>query len=461
MACIFKSEMHSVAEMRNAVFARKATVAAIKALAGAATPFVLYGFQDNAIGSPGVDNEYGQAAYDMGLLNPLAWTPNAGWYQIPAGLGQGLRNDGGVSGYVGAIPNGINVNMTGKSFTILAKVRLTTLGEGAGGTLIWKLAGYNIQFVTVDEIQVGLWAGGAWNNIVTNDSPLAGGWGYWHDLAIVYNGANIAIYWDGFLRGVAGAVPAAIADGANPVNVMDNDTNTRAMEGNLGLLAIIPNVVLTQAQIQALIELGPLAQVTAANQPQITRFVRNEYSFDFANLRHFRSYQVAPVMGQTGTVLAWIRPEDFANEQVIVGVFQDGANGDGLSLEVRGDIALDPIEIMGRAGGVVNLRLQHAFGAVQYGGRHLLAVTSDGLLTRMYWNGALQTVAVPVGANTGQWTASYPASTQLVIGAARQIAVASGLGAKLPQLVMYDREFMPGEIDALWRYGWWRALPND
>jgi hypothetical protein len=226
------------------------------------------------------------------------------------------------------------------------------------------------------------------------------------------------------------------------------------------MLAILPNVVLTQAQIQALIELGPVSQVTAANQPQITRFVRNEYSFDWANSRHLRSYQIAPLMGGTGTVLAWIRPEDFVNEQVIVGMFQDGANLDGFSLEVRGDIALDPIEVMGRAGGVTNLRLQHAFGAVQYGGRHFLAVTSDGLLTRMYWNGALQTVAVPVGANTGQWSAAYPGCTQFVIGASRQVAVASGLGAKLPQLVMYDRELMPGEIDALMRYGWWRALPN-
>jgi hypothetical protein len=63
MACIFKSEMHSIAEMRNAVFKRKATSAAIETLAGAGNPFVLYGFQANTVISLVVDNEYGQAAY--------------------------------------------------------------------------------------------------------------------------------------------------------------------------------------------------------------------------------------------------------------------------------------------------------------------------------------------------------------------------------------------------------------
>jgi hypothetical protein len=449
--------------MRNAVFGRKATYDLVRAIVGTSYPFVLYGFQANNIASLVVDNEYGESTFDMTLSGVGAWTANGGWYQQPAGLGQGLRNDGGVSSWAIDIDNGLHVNMnTRNRMTVLAKIRLNTLGEGLGGTLIYKDAGYYVRFVTVDEIEVGLWSAGAWSVIVTTDSPLAGGWGYWHDLAITYDGATVGIIWDGAARAVAGAVPAAVADGVNNVIVMDDPTNARAMDGDLGFLCIVPGYAMSVAETRYFIELGPLCQVTAANQPTILRFTRDEYAFDgLVNSRHFRSYQIYPVMGRTGTILAWFRPEDFLNQQSIIGVFQDGVNNDGISLQIRGDVANDPVELVGRTGGAANLRLAHPFAATAYGGRHFLAVTSDGLAVRMYWNGVVQTITATLGANTGQWTATYPASTQIVVGVTRGAAVTEAYGGKIIKLVMYDRELLPPEIDALMRYGWWRALPRE
>ena len=464
MTILFDSELFDVNEVRNTKFYRKANRETVMAVAGDQS-FLLYGFQDDFGLGTTVSGE-GSGSDDITLSNAAMWTIN-GWYVGSTGGGWGILNDGGVSGYFGRIAASSTSSLLATTaITMAFKVNLTTVGEGGTGYLMFKDGAIAVRTTTVDEISVQIHNGAGWVEAITNDSPLEGGFGYWHDLLISIDllvPGGVHIYWDGVDRTLAAvpALPAAFVDPGNPTYLLDNAANTAATSGVLGGVAIIHGLGAPAAFAAGMIELRGFFQMAGGNQPTLANYVQTEYGFNWATMLHFWTFQVLPLLTAKGTVLCWFRPTDFTNQQLLYGVNANPATIGSIGLQVRGDIANDPLEWYGRdAGGFVNNRLGHPLGLASYGSEQFSALTSDAVTVRAYLNGVRQTLAVTLGGNNGQWFSTPVGARIFEIGALRTSPILSeGYGGFMRKMVIFDRQLSDQEISDVAKAGL-RALPQ-
>lgn len=459
MALIFDSIIHTPAEMGNASFYRKATPARFEAIAGD-NPFSLYSFQTD---EPTLVGSYNEGT--SGFLGNMAWS-NAGlrsgngWYSsygysLQAGMkGFGMVNNGGTSNYFGSVVGHSGNSVAGATkFSVVVKFLATSAGEGGAGHLIYKENAYRLYFSAANTLRFEVWDGAAWRGSDTGAKVV---YGYWHDLKISYDGSlpaaeRIELDLNGRDETVAGAnIPAALVDDLSAIlYILDNAANSAAWNGLLGLLALMPEVAMSLAEAQSLIELRGYSQATAGNQadipPGMGIFGPPDYRFVRTNNDHFLTFQVYPLKTAQGTLLIDFAADDVANEQILFGLSQEGVAAlaaDELTLEVRGDIVNDPLEWMRRTAGAVDLRLSTPFGAGRLGVRTRYILTSDGTAIYAYREGVTQVVSAVVGANTGQWLNSVANANVSVIGRSRTAAPIGDLGGRVSTIKVYDR-FMP------------------
>jgi len=460
---IFEGSVDRVDRMANLAFYRKTTKDAFDAIVPSTQAYAMYSFNyDDGGVLLGVSNEgTPNVLANLAMSHGSMWS-SQGWYQNfgrtyqSGNRGQGINSVGGASGYVLTCATNSNTYVGSKTkCTWIYKFIMRGTGGGAAGRLS-EAAASHINFCNAANTIASSIYNAATSAWASNTTGATVTYNYWHDLAIVVDCTLVGdanrckLYLDGrnVTTVLAAGMPAVLNDASTVLRILNGNGAAcdRAFDGILGFYAIVPGVAMDPTQINQFIEVMGLTQFTAGHQPPITS-PQPEYGFTWAANRNLFTYQIVPFKTATGTIIACYKPEDFTNEGSIAGVCQEGSfTPDDLTLETRGDIANDPLELIGSSGGVTNLRLQHALGAVNGLARHCSAWTSDGTLVRAYFDGKLQTVAVPVGANTGQWFASYPLSTVFVVGARRDAAVGSGFGGKLSKFLAYDREVTGVEL---------------
>jgi len=437
----------------NLSFARKLTSDRLTALAGG-EPYAFYAFQSDEAPLVGSYNEG-----TSGFLGNMAWTniglrTAAGWYQNYGRMRQaghqgfGMVNNGGTSGFVGSVVGHSGNSVGGAEyFSLVLKFIATSAGEGGVGTLIYKENAYRLRFSAANTLIFEVWDGAAWRG---SDTGATISYGYMHDLVIKYDGTlaaadRIKLFLHGRDVTVPGAnIPTALVDDLGAIfYVLDNDTNNAAWNGVLSALATMPNTLLTLSDAQSFIEINGASQITAGDQPNILpggMWGRPEYNFVLAEEDHLFAYQTYPLMTTTGSLMVAFTPEDMTNQQNLFGVSEDGnAVWTSLGIQIRGDIANDPIELLGMGGGVTDLRLSIPFGAARLNVPSIVWFTSDGTTVRGYLDGREQVVTTVLGANTGQWWASYPASTVFNIGAERHALIENEYDGRMTKVLAYDR----------------------
>lgn len=462
MTLIFDSEVYTVREMRNRAFRRKITSEAIQAMyaaAGVIDPrFDMYDFQDDATLVGAINTG------TSGFLGNMAWThaglrSGDGWYvppQIPGALGFGMINNGGVSGYVGSCGShsGNYLGATDK-FTVIAIVKMVSTGEAGQGRIFQKDnnmdPGTLLYTFGTNQFEMDIGPGTA---ITTNNAFIPN---YWHIVIVTFDGtqafgSRCKIYVDGFDKTAGDSTDATITDDGNIMYYLDNFANTRAFNGTLGLFAICPEIALSQAQAQSLIELKGLFQPTAANQPTIPPG-QPVYSFDGAaspNSDYFLTFQNYPVLTQSGTLVCWVNLRETAanyNTLIGTGIYNSAAANDEFFLSMAGSVASDPFEI-----------LYYLGGALQWWGRfgttvpmaYMVGLTSDGSLVRTYINGNLMATTDVLGANAGQWFGDAPNANYLIAGIRhRSTGLQQQFKGDGSKYLFYDRALTQLEIQKI------------
>jgi hypothetical protein len=467
VSLIFDSILISPSLMGNASLCRKTTRKAFDDIVDAVDPtlpYLMFSFQaDDGATLVGVTNEGRDSVLgNLAMSHASMWSA-AGFYQnfgrmLQAGnRGQGINSVGGASPYLLSCATHSGSSLAGQTkCTWIYKFLMRGTGGGAAGRLS-EAAASHINFCnaantiasSIYNAATGLWA--------SNTTGATVAYRYWHDLAIVVDTTLVGdanrckLILDGrdVTTVLAAGMPAVLNDASTVLRILNGNGAAcdRAFDGILGFFAMVPGVAMSLAQTQSFIEVMSLMQATVGNQVPILNSGCPEYSFTWADTRNLLTFQVNPFKTTTGTIIACYKPEDFANEGAIMGVCQDGAAApDNLMIETRGDIALDPLELMGSSGGVTNLRLQHALGVANGYARHCSAWTSDGTAIRAYFDGKPQTLLIPVGANTGQWFASYTLSNAFAVGAKLGLPWGSGFGGKGVKFLVYDREVVGWEL---------------
>jgi len=416
-------------------------------------PYSFYDFQDDPT-LVGADNKG-----SSGFLGNMGWSNIGlrtadGWYRnngkmLQAGMtGFGMFNNGGISGYEASVIGHSGNDFNGTNFSIIFVIKPVNLGEANQGRILQKTnnmdAGVFCDLIDLggDVIHVDFNGNEAYSNRIT------GLRNYWHLGVISYDGtqpfgARCRIYVDGFDRTDVDFTEETVIDDGNPLYILDNFANVRAFNGGLGLLAILPGKTLSLAEVELLSEIATVTQATAGNRPNIITpgmWHRPEYNFVRTESDHLLSYQIAPLLTEEGSVMIAFTPEDVANSQNLFGISDDGnAVWTSLGLQLRGDIANDPLELIGYDGGVADLRLSIPFGAGRLNVPSVIWFTSDGSTVRGYVDGREQVVTPVLGANTGQWWISYPNANVCNIGAERHDIISNTFDGRIAKILNYDR----------------------
>ena len=448
--------------MGNGSFYRKATPNRLVALAGSQS-HVLYGFQENPLFGTSIDNEGSSgAAGDMALSDAAMWSGN-GWYSsfgkmLQAGMrGLGLRGVGGVSTIRGVITNHAGISAAGcRKYTWIYKFTMNGTGGGGGGRLSEASASHICFASGANTIAMSLYDGGAWSSNTTGANVV---YGYPMDLVIVFDGTlagdtnRLKMYLNGrdATVNVTPGIPDTLVDPSAYTAILNGQVAgwTRAFDGELGLFAAIPNVALSLAQAQTLIEVRGHFQATAGNQADIPAgpgmFGPPDYRFLSANNDHFLSFQVTPLKTAQGTILIDFAGDDVTNQQILFGLSEEGVAAlaaSELTLQIRGDIVNDPLEWFRTTAGATDLRLSTPFGAGRLRVPTRYIITSDGAAIYAYREGVNQVVSAVLGANTGQWFSSVANANVSVIGRSRTAAPIGDLQGRISTIKVYDR-FMP------------------
>ena len=476
MTLLFDSDVFTRGECRNLAFRKKITQNAIQAMlvaAGIPTQrFSLYDFMDDA-GFVGAINKG-----TSGVLGNMAWdniglrTGN-GWYvhPVPAAEGLGMVNDGGVSNYIGSVADHNGNNMSGVSkATWVFVFRANSAGEGNFGRLIEKTNGYRVNVSAANTMSVAVWDGGTYRIVTTGASVV---YGFWNVLVFTFDGTEpvatdrLKAYLNGIEVTTAPSVgtPATITDDGNILYVLDRADNTRAWDGELGSVAIIPGLTMSLAQVQSLVELRGLFQPLANNRALITPSLYGppQYDFDGAadpNTDHFLTFQVTPLKTNQGTAIIWFSPENFAAFGVLFDMTENGvAINDSYRLPFRGDGVGDPMDIIDTQGGA-NSWIGRTAGNLINPELNMVAIRSDGATTRMNINGVDVALANIVGANTGTWFSAATDANAFVMGVARNAVLGGGFRGPIQKLLIYDRPLSPDTIARIQRRGWAQYGPR-
>ena len=470
----------------NLAFYRKTTRRAFDAIVDAVDPtqqYVMYGFQvDDAATMLGVTNEGRSSVLaNLAMSHGSMWS-GSGFYRAHGNMlqagnkGQGINSVGGASTYLlsCATHNGTYLQSHTKATFLYKFIMRGTGGAGAGrlseadASHICFASAANTIAMSIYNHDVLAWASNSTGATVTYDVP--------HDLAVVVDttlagDANICkLYLDG--RDVTTVVTAGMPTGTlwdsstilRILNGFVGGVYSRAFDGILGFFALIPGVAMSQAQIQSFIETSAHFQPTAADQPAIYApgsWPTPENNFILAEDDHLYANQVQPLLTQAGSIMVAFIPEDFTNQQTLFGLSQEGAAvWHSLAIQLRGDVANDPIELIGYTAGAADLRLSIPFGAGNLGVPSILWLTSDGTTVRGYLNGREQVVTADLGANTGQWFADYPLSTVACIGGMRRDAIIEELDGRIAVVQAFDREVAYIDIQRQWAQGWGQRGPR-
>jgi len=448
-----------VHEARNHAFSQivtRDTIQSMYDLAGVDEVFDLYDFKDSfslvGAGNKGTGGVLGNMAWDHAALQT-----GLGWYVHPAegAQGRGMANVAG-SGHYGSV-----ISHSGNSVAWFSKATWTfavkfdtvpfaanstvcfkgTYPAGLGWWLLGFAAGSTLSFIV--NSNAGL-------DIVASDTLIAG---HWHIITVVADltlgvvADRVKMYQDGrFVASNGTAGSTTLVEDGSALYVLSADAlGTEAPTCTLGYQGTFPGLAMSQAQVQSLAsEIRGLFQPTVANQPNDIKapgmWDMPDYEFIAANNEHLCSFQYRPLFTAEGTLLINFTPHDLTNQQELFGLTEEGAaNEDELMVQIRGDLVGDPIELHGVIGGGVDLRLQIPFGGapnvpVQLG------ISSDGSTVRAVLNGIEQVVTPIVGANTGQWFASYPNVNVVCLGDTRSAAGAyNPFDGYVQSVIGYDR----------------------
>jgi len=473
MACIFQSDVYGEQECKNLSFYRKLLASKIQSIIGANQPFALFGCQEN--GGAGLTLSDEGTGLDATLSSVGIWTGD-GWY-VPTGrpLSAGMWGHGlaGLVNHHVAIPNSSAINLSGShKATWLVTFKCFDSGQGGAGRICEK-AGSQILF-TNDQVgqacrlNLSLMNGG-WGSLIPTNRDVK--IGYWHQVKITVDtdlaaGSRGHINFDGRDVPLADTIGNHIEDPGNPLRLLNETAGppVRAFGGVVGAYCLIPDVAISDASFATMLELGSMFQYLAANQTSIERgpWDTPVYRFVRANDDHFASFQAQPFKTETGSIILTFTPQDMTNQQMLFGLTEDGnANGHELGIQLRGDLAGDPIEWHGRSAGAADLRLQIPFGAGRLNQPCIVAFTSNGTRIRGFVNGEEQVVTAVLGANTGQWFADYANSNVVVWGVTRAAALSEGLQGTSGHVVAYDREIVPMQMQQIQgRGGDLRWLPK-
>lgn len=467
-----------VSGWRNLAFYRKTLRAAFDAIVDAVDPtqnYVMYGFNyDDAATMLGVTNE-GRSS----ILANLAMTHGSMWsgsgLYAPFGnvlqagnRGQGIDSVGGASTYLlsCATHNGTYLGGHTKA-TFLYKFVMRGTGGGGAGRLseadashICFASGANTLAMSVYNLAAMAWASNTTGPVVTYNVP--------HDLAIVIDttlggDANICkMFLDGYdvTTVVTPGMPNVLADASAILRILNGflgGAYVRAFDGILSFFALIPGVAMSQAQIQNFVELSGFFQPTAGNQPNIVQGPWNcpAYNFNLAQQDHLYTHQVVPLKTAAGSLMIAFVPDDMAAQQTLFGLSHEGAVvWHSLELQTRGDIVNDPIELIGYTAGAADLRLSVPFGAGRLGVPTILWLRSDGTTVSAVIDGREQVVTPIIGANTGQWFASYPLTNVACIGAMRRDIINEEFDGRIAVVQAFDRCVPLIDIQRQWQAGW-------
>lgn len=460
MTLLFDLDVFNEREGRNKAFQRKIFAAAIEAIIGTSLPYALYGFQENSGAGLTADNEEGTAAADMILSNAGMWS-GAGWYVPPASkaLGLGLQNDGGVSGYVGTVPDVPNINMDGESFaTWIFVFNARGTGEGGFGRLIEKGSAYRTYFQAANEIRHGIY-NGVWRSVRTGPNVA---YDHWNCLVIVYDGTQavnsdrLKMYLNG--RDVSTThspdIPATISDVGNPLYFLDNSGNLRACDGRLGCAALIPGYAMSLAQAQSLVELRAVFQPPVVNQPGIIAngmFGGPVYNLDGAahpNSDHLYTYQVEPLKTTSGTLIMGFTHDDLTVDSTLFSLSTDGVDADEFQMRLAGTEANDPLCIFQRTAGIATWRANFPGGLIS-GPFNIFAITSNGVITRGFFNLNEIILTDLIGANAGQWFGLSNNADVFSIGVRRIVVLDRPFNGRVWFLKIYDEPLSPLQLQQI------------
>jgi len=475
-----------VHQWNNHAFYRKTTRRAFDAIVDAVDPtqnYVMYGFQvDDAATMLGVTNEGRDTILgNLAMSHGSMWS-GSGWYQhhgdmIQAGnKGQGINSVGGASTYLlSCVTHNATYLQGHTKATFLYKFIMRGTGGAGAGRLseadashICFASAANTIAMSVYNHDTLAWASNTTGATVTYDIP--------HDLAVVIDttlvgDANICkLYLDGedvTTVLTAGMPVASLWDASAILRILNGFVGgvySRAWDGILGFFALVPGVAMSQAQIQSFIEISGFFQPTAADQPNIIApgtWNTPDYNFILAEDDHLLSFQSYPLKTSAGSLMIAFVPDDFTNQQTLFGMAEYGnAVWQSLGVQIRGDIANDPIELLGYTVGAADLRLSIPFGAARLGVPSILWFTSDGTTVRAYLDGREQVVTPVLGANTGQWFASYPLCNVACVGAMVRDAIAEEFDGRSSVIQAYDRQVAYVDIQRQWQQGWGERGPR-
>jgi hypothetical protein len=199
-----------------------------------------------------------------------------------------------------------------------------------------------------------------------------------------------------------------------------------------------------------------LSQETVANQAVVItpgHYGCPDLAFDGAaapNSDYSYSDVVAHLKTAQGSVSFAFSPDDFANEQAILGMAVDGATDDEFWIGLDGSIAGDPMQIVLLSDGVVTYRGR--FGANALGSQsNFVTVGSDGSTLIAAVNGEAQTITDIVGANAGQWFASATDADRLFVGAIPRAALELPFSGKITLALAYNRSVALLEHQQMWQ----------
>jgi hypothetical protein len=381
--------------------------------------------------------------------------------------GFGLTNTGGASALVATIPNATLTRLDGKSQTTwVFKLLINGTGGGGTGNVVSKVpvgnnTGWRLRMSAANTLLFELWDVGT-TSWVSNSTGANVVYGHWHDLVVVFDGslvgdaARLKLYLNGqdVTTSVVAGIPATIADDTSLVHLLNDVNLNAATDGRLGLFGLLPDTPLSAADTQSFIEVRSLDQPTVANQPLIHtpgHFGGSEYDFDGAadpNTDHLRTYQVAPLKTQQGTILCWFVPDNMTQFGSLITLTRDGQDDDEFTFAFAGSAANDPMDVFLRLGGATQWQGRSPGGLIAQA-PNSVAISSDSSTTRMFINGEQVALANLIGANAGQWLGDALDANVLSLGTARRAVMSNNFNGQEAKVIIRDDCLSPIEIAKL------------
>lgn len=90
---------------------------------------------------------------------------------------------------------------------------------------------------------------------------------------------------------------------------------------------------------------------------------------------------------------------------------------------------------------------------VNDGNRHMIAVTSDGVLWRIYVDAVLDSATVVLTSNTGDWFADFTGRDNITLGAYKATSVSDLYSGKAGEVAVFDTALSLAQLQAIYNGG--------